>query len=45
MKTGYDWPSHRLSMCDKFTELSTEEKAKKIESVGGCGCVSHFSTM
>jgi hypothetical protein len=41
MKTGYYWPSHRLSMCDKFTELSTEEKAKKIESVGGCAlCIS-----
>jgi hypothetical protein len=41
-KTGYDWLSPRLSMCEKFTELSTEEKAKKIESVGGC--VPHFST-
>ena len=41
-KTGYDWPSHRLSMCEKFTELPTEEKAKKIESVGGCALFTSF---
>jgi hypothetical protein len=29
-------------MCKKFTELSTEEKAKKIESVGGCALCTSF---
>ena len=29
-------------MCEKFTELSTEEKAKKIESVGGCALCTSF---
>ena len=34
-RNGYDWPSHRLSNCEKFKILSAEDRAKKIESLDG----------
>ena len=40
-RLGVMWPSDRLSGCEKFQKLSPEERAVKVESVGGCAqCTS-----
>ena len=40
-KFGIDWPSDRLSSCEKLWELSVEERVVRLESLSGCAlCTS-----